>query len=84
MKDKILPTCLQVNCGDSLGEFSNRSYGVLGAEIKGEQQAVLKVCAQLHLNWPIFKNLIKNLNHTNTETKFTEIHKHFEIICYEK
>ena len=27
MKNKILPTCLQGNYGDSLGEFSNTSYG---------------------------------------------------------
>ena len=32
MKNKILPTCLQGNCGDSLGEFSNTSYGIVGAE----------------------------------------------------
>ena len=32
MKNKILPTCLQGNCTDSLGEFSNTSYGVFGAE----------------------------------------------------
>ena len=28
IKDKILPTCLQGNYRDSLGEFSNTSYGV--------------------------------------------------------
>ena len=32
MKDKILPTCLQGNYRDSLGEFSNTSYGIIGAE----------------------------------------------------
>ena len=32
MKNKILPTCLQGNYGDSLGEFSNTSYGVVVAE----------------------------------------------------
>ena len=32
MKNKILPTCLQGNYGDSLGEFSNASYFVFGAE----------------------------------------------------
>ena len=32
MKHKILPTCLQGNYGNSLGEFSNTSYGVIGAE----------------------------------------------------
>ena len=30
MKNKILPTCLQGNYGDSLGEFSITSYGVAG------------------------------------------------------
>ena len=29
MKNKILPTCLQENFGDSLGEFSITSYGVV-------------------------------------------------------
>ena len=32
MKNKILQTCLQGNYRDSLGEFSNTSYGVFGAE----------------------------------------------------
>ena len=32
MKNKILPTCLQGNYGDSLGEFSNTSYGAFEAE----------------------------------------------------
>ena len=32
MKNKILPTCLQENCGDSLGEFLNTSYGEVEAE----------------------------------------------------
>ena len=34
IKNKILPTSLQGNYGDSLGEFSNTSYhyGVVGAE----------------------------------------------------
>ena len=32
MKNKILPTCLQGNYRDTLGEFRNTSYGVLGAE----------------------------------------------------
>ena len=32
MKNKILPTCLQGNYGDSLGEFSNTSCGVVGVE----------------------------------------------------
>ena len=32
MKNNILPTSLQDNCRDSLGEFSNTSYGVFGAE----------------------------------------------------
>ena len=32
MKNKILPTCLQGNYRNSLGEFSNTSYGVVGAE----------------------------------------------------
>ena len=30
MKNKTLPTCLQGNHRDSLGEFGNASYGVLG------------------------------------------------------
>ena len=35
-KNKILPTSLQGNYGNSLGEFSNTSYGVFGAErVKG-------------------------------------------------
>ena len=33
MKNKILPTILQGNYSDSLGDFSNTSYGVLGAEM---------------------------------------------------
>ena len=32
MKNKILLTCLQGNYRDSLGEFSNMSYGVFMAE----------------------------------------------------
>ena len=32
IKDKILPTCLQGNYRHSLGEFSNMSRGVFGAE----------------------------------------------------
>ena len=32
MKNKILTTCLQGNYRDSLGEFSNTSYGVFGTE----------------------------------------------------
>ena len=32
MKNKFLPTCLQGNYRDSLGEFSNTSYGMLEAE----------------------------------------------------
>ena len=32
MKNKILPSNLQGNYGDSLGEFSNTSYGVVVAE----------------------------------------------------
>ena len=32
MKHKILPTCLQGNIRDSLGEFSNISYSMLGAD----------------------------------------------------
>ena len=36
MKNKILPTCLQGDNGDSLGEFSNISSGIVGAErVKG-------------------------------------------------
>ena len=31
-KTKFSHTCLQGNYGDSLGEFSNTSYGVVGAE----------------------------------------------------
>ena len=34
MKNTILPTCLQGNYRDSLGEFSNiTTYGVVGAEM---------------------------------------------------
>ena len=32
MKNKLLLTCVQGNYRDSLGEFSNRSCGALGAE----------------------------------------------------
>ena len=32
VKNKFLPTCLHGNYGDSLGEFSNSSYGTVGAE----------------------------------------------------
>ena len=32
MENKILPTCLQRKYRDSLGEFSNTSYGVFGVE----------------------------------------------------
>ena len=32
MKNKILATIFQGNCKDSLGEFSNTSYSVSGAE----------------------------------------------------
>ena len=32
MKNQILPICLQRNYWASLGEFSNRSYGVFWAE----------------------------------------------------
>ena len=44
MKNKILPTCLQGNYRDSLGEFSNVSYGVVGAEkVKGSNLIVCLV-----------------------------------------
>ena len=33
MKNKILPTYLQGNYRDSLGEFSSISYDIFGAEI---------------------------------------------------
>ena len=32
MKNNLVPTCLQRNYRDSLGEFSNTSYGVFGAD----------------------------------------------------
>ena len=32
MKNKILPTCLQGNYGDNLGELRDTSYGIIGAE----------------------------------------------------
>ena len=32
MKNKTLQTCLQGNYRDSLGEFSNTSYDLFGAE----------------------------------------------------
>ena len=36
MKNKFLPTCLEENYRDSLGEFRNTSYGTLEAErVKG-------------------------------------------------
>ena len=40
MKNKILPTSLQGNYRDSLGEFSNASYGVFGTEIGPLQMEV--------------------------------------------
>ena len=43
MKNKILPTCLQGNCGDSLGEFSNTSYGIVGAERVKLQEHSLQI-----------------------------------------
>ena len=40
MKNKTLPACLQGNYRDSLGEFSNMSHGLFGAEReKGITQA---------------------------------------------
>ena len=41
MKDEILPICLQENYGDSLGEFSNASFGVFEGE-KGNCVECLK------------------------------------------
>ena len=38
MKKKILPTYLQGNNRDSLGEFSNMSYGVFGGEWANNNQ----------------------------------------------
>ena len=47
MKNKILPTQLQGNSADSLGEFSNTSYGVFGAErVK---------LPRLHLTFPTYR-----------------------------
>ena len=45
MKSQILLTCLQGNYRDSLGELSNASYGVFGAEkVKTpEQRTQLKL-----------------------------------------
>ena len=42
MKNIILPICLQGNYRDSLGEFSNTSYGAFGAETD------IHFCAQYH------------------------------------
>ena len=41
MKNKILPTCLQGNYGDSLGEFNNMPYGKFGAEREGRGNFLL-------------------------------------------
>ena len=40
MKNKRLPSCLQGNYGDSLGEFCNTSYGVVGAERVNQEKNV--------------------------------------------
>ena len=48
MKNKILPTCLQENYGDSLGEISNTSYGVVGADSVKIEKGVLFFT--LHVN----------------------------------
>ena len=48
MKNKILPTCLQGNYRDSLGEFSNTSYGVFGAE-RGLTY------------WPVYKETVETV-----------------------
>ena len=44
MKSKILPTCLQRNYRDSLGEFGNRSYGVFGAERDRVEHSFYNYC----------------------------------------
>ena len=41
IKNKYLPTCLQGKYRDSLGEFSNTSYGVFGVYFQ-----VLRACHQ--------------------------------------
>ena len=44
MKNKILLTCLQGNYGQSLGEFSNISYGLVGAgTVKNDQCFIARV-----------------------------------------
>ena len=40
MKNKILPTCLRGNYRDSLGEFSNTSCGVFGAERVKQEKGI--------------------------------------------
>ena len=44
MKNKILPTSLQGNYGDSLGECSNTSYGLVGAgTVKNDRCFIARV-----------------------------------------
>ena len=59
-KKKILPTDLQGNYGPSLGEFSNTSYGVVGAErVKELKTPKSKFKVYKSLNWN--ENQIQNL-----------------------
>ena len=56
MKIKILPTCLQGNYSDSLGEFSKASYGVFGAEVNNIR-CIMLLAKCNHLNLGHFLNL---------------------------
>ena len=49
MKNRTLPTCLQENCGDSLGEFLNTSYG----EVEAERVKLLAIFSEpsQYFNW---------------------------------
>ena len=52
MKNKILPTCLQGNYGDSLGEFINTSDGVVGAErVNNRGNTALHLCFWKPQTW---------------------------------
>ena len=51
MKNLILPACLHGNYRDSLGEFSNTSYFVFGAEmLKVLDNSSQRVCYKLSAN----------------------------------
>ena len=52
MKNKIFPTCLQGNYGDSLGEFSNMSYmyGMFGADRVKVVKVYMYICSNSALD----------------------------------